>query len=66
MRKIKERGSLQPRLTDFQGLCFYTGVGENKAREILRESGAAKKIGRRTVIDLRIVDVYIDRLPEAQ
>ncbi|WP_303229665.1 polyprenyl synthetase solanesyl diphosphate synthase [uncultured Dialister sp.] len=40
----------------------YTGLGESKAKRWARETGAAKKIGRRTVYDRKIIDKCIDEL----
>ena len=44
------------RLLNIRELMDYTGLGESKAKRWARETGAAKKIGRRTVYDRKIID----------
>lgn len=56
--------SIQPRLTDISGLMSYCGVGRNSALQLAQEAGAALKVGRRTVYDLRLIDLLIDDLPK--
>ena len=50
------------RLMNIRELMDYTGLGESKAKRWARETGAAKKIGRRTVYDRKIIDKCIDEL----
>lgn len=50
------------RLLNIRELIDYTGLGESKAKLWAREIGAAKKIGRRTVYDRKIIDKCIDEL----
>lgn len=59
------RPDLQPRLTDMEGAAIYLGLGKNRATEIVKEAGAARRIGRRLLVDLRALDRVIDELPEA-
>lgn len=57
---------LQPRLTDMRGAALYCGLGLNRTAELVREAGAAKKYGRRLLIDLRALDALIDELPSTE
>ena len=50
------------RLLNIRVLMDYTGLGESKAKRWARETGAAKKIGRRTVYDRKIIDKCIVEL----
>ena len=50
------------RLLNIRELMDYTGLGESKAKRWARETGAAKKIGRRTVYDTNIIDKSSDEL----
>ena len=50
------------RLLSMKEFCEYVGLGPNKSLEWGREIGAVKHIGRRTLIDLEIVDRAIDNL----
>ena len=59
---MDKRQFYEKRLFTMKELMEYTGLGESKAREWAREIGAARKIGRRTVYDRKIIDKCIDEL----
>ena len=50
----------EKRLIDLQDLKTYLSVGDTTARKIATASGAAFRIGGRTLYDRAKVDAYID------
>lgn len=65
MRKRNTQvASVTCRMTDLPGLCNYVGLGRNSALQLAKEAGAIRKYGRRTLFDLRLVDLALDDLPE--
>lgn len=65
---MKERikADILPRMTDIEGAMIYIGMGRNSTLKLVRECGAAKRIGRRLLVDLRVLDRALDALPEDQ
>lgn len=55
------------RLVDLDGLCrYFGGVGKSTGLKIAKESGSARKIGRLTRYDLKILSEYADGLPTGE
>ena len=50
------------RLIGINELASYLGIGRNSAIRFGEESGAVRRIGRRTLYDRRIIDRAIDQL----
>ena len=64
--KERTKAEVSPRMTDMDGAMFYLGLGRNSTIKIVHECGAAKRIGRRLLVDLRVLDTYLDALPKDQ
>lgn len=62
----RTKPAVMPRMVDVNTACLYCGVGRNRGVQIISEAHAARKIGRRTLVDLRILDMALDELPEAE
>ena len=60
----RTKKEIQPRMTDIAGAMFYIGMGRNSTLRLVRECGAAKRVGRRLLVDLRVLDAALDALPE--
>jgi len=58
------KADILPRMTDIDGAMIYIGMGRNSTQKLVRECGAAKRIGRRLLVDLKVLDAYIDTLPK--
>lgn len=65
MRKRELHSTDNKRLLDRKDLCGYTSMGISKAVEFARAVGAEKRIGRRCLYDVRILDKAIDQLKQA-
>lgn len=60
----RTKSEIQPRMTDIAGAMIYVGMGRNSTLRLIRECGAAKRVGRRLLVDLRVLDAALDALPE--
>ena len=53
------------RMLNKSALCAYIGMGETCAVKFARDVGAEKRIGRRCLYDVHILDKAIDQLKQA-
>ena len=65
MKKREVHDSTSKRLLDSKDLCGYMSMGKSKAVEFARAAGAEKRIGRRCLYDIRVLDDAIDQLKQA-
>ena len=51
----------EKRLLDANEVCMYLSLGRNRGVEFARSIGAERKIGRRSLYDKVVIDIYFDR-----
>lgn len=61
--KSRNRIEVASRLIGKEELCSYLGLGKTSAVKFAVDAGAVKRIGRRCLYDVRILDKAIDNLP---
>ncbi|MBR5596380.1 MAG: helix-turn-helix domain-containing protein [Lachnospiraceae bacterium] len=58
-----EKVLVDKRLLDIKELCIYLGIGQTKARELLRgNNGFGVQIGNRWYANKKKLDVWIDNV----
>ena len=62
MIKRENPTSTNSKLLSVTDLQAYLAVGRNTALSVGRESGALRKIGRRSLYDREAIDRYVDSL----
>lgn len=59
---MDEHGINKKRLLDIKEVCEYLGIGQTKARELVRgRNGFGVQIGNRWYADKKKLDEWIDR-----
>lgn len=64
MRKAQYIKPGRPLLVTVSELQGYVGLGFKSARKIAEEAGAIVKVGRLTKVNLKKVEVYLDKISE--
>lgn len=63
IRRVMEKVLVDKRLLDIKELCVYLGIGQTKARELLRgNNGFGVQIGNRWYANKKKLDVWIDNV----
>lgn len=63
IRRFMEKVLVDKRLLDIKELCIYLGIGQTKARELLRgNNGFGVQIGNRWYANKKKLDVWIDNV----
>ena len=66
MRKLqKDEKNKNIRLISVKEAADYMGVGYNTARHVCEECGAILHIGYRVLVDLHVLDKYLDTFPHS-
>lgn len=58
----RERNEIKPRLMGITELMNYLSIGRAKAAEVATNAGACKRLGKRVLYDVKLIDSYIDTL----
>lgn len=58
----RERTGVVSRLIGADELMVYLGLGKTSAVRFAQKAGATRKIGRRTLYDVKVLDKVIDEL----
>lgn len=62
MNQRSTRSYVQRRMLSVTEAADYCNLGPTKAREWFKEIGAEKRLGKRVLIDLKVVDEALDKL----
>lgn len=60
MRERKEFGLEHAMYTNLQGVQAFTGLGRNLALEVCEKAGAKRKVGKRTIYNLKAIERYLE------
>ena len=62
-KKLETRGAKDfSRLIGKEDLCSYLGLGRVGSERFARDAGAERRIGRRCLYDVKVLDAAIDKL----
>lgn len=61
MHEIKNAKLNEQLLLSEKEVQEYTSLGRNTARELMKEIGAVKKVGRRVLYYRPVIDAYFER-----
>lgn len=60
MKELQVNSNVTPRYVTIDGLKSYLSIGKTNADKIGVMAGAKKRIGKRVVYDLKLIDEFLD------
>lgn len=67
LKPLPRAPALRPRVVSVNGACRYGGFGKTKCYELIDKGRiAARKFGKKTLIEVASIDRYLDSLPKLE
>lgn len=63
-KRLENNSQYEVRMMNIDQLRAYLGLGRNKAMIFAKECGAEKRVGRRCLYDVRVIDQALDELEQ--
>lgn len=66
MRALKNTEDSEKRMLTISEAAAYMSMGDTMTRKVCKENDCIRYIGRRVLVDLHVLDKYLDNLPHSK